>query len=58
MILWPTLVTQIAMLIVGGHAVEAVKASPYGAAAAWIPEAAYLVLVGYGLATAVGKQLE
>ena len=32
--------------------------SPYGAVMAWAPVAAFLVLVGYGFATVLGKQLE
>lgn len=57
-ILWPTLVTQIATLVVAGHIGDAVKANPYAATMEWAPAAAYFVLIGYGLATVIGKQLE
>jgi hypothetical protein len=58
LILWPTLITQIATLAVDGHIGDAVKASPFAATMAWAPAAAYFVLIGYGLATVIGKQLE
>jgi short subunit fatty acids transporter len=58
LILWPTLITQIAMLAVGGHVADAIKHSPFQATMEWVPVAAYFVLVGYGLATVIGKQLE
>ena len=58
LILWPTLITQVATLVVAGHIGDAVKASPFGATMSWAPAAAYFVLVGYGLATVIGKQLE
>ena len=57
-ILWSTLVFQIGALVVDGHIGDAVKASPFGATMAWVPTAAYCVLIGYGLATVIGKQLE
>jgi hypothetical protein len=58
LILWPTLIMQIAELAVDGHIGDAVKASPFAATMAWVPVAAYFVLSGYGLATVIGKQLE
>ena len=45
-------------LIVGGEIGDVVKASPYGALMSWAPMSAFLVLIGYGLATAIGKNLE
>jgi hypothetical protein len=58
MILWPTLITQIATLVAAGHIGDRVKESPFLATMAWAPAAAYFVLIGYGLATVIGKQLE
>jgi hypothetical protein len=58
LILWPTLITQLVMLLVQGHIGDVVKESPFSATMAWAPAAAYFVLVGYGLATVFGKQLE
>jgi hypothetical protein len=58
MILWPTVISQIAVLAVRGHIGDAIKASPFEATMEWAPTAAYFVLVGYGLATVIGKQLE
>lgn len=58
LILWPTLITQVVMLVIAGHIGDAVKESPFTATMAWAPLAAYMVLVGYGLATVFGKQLE
>lgn len=58
MILWPTLIAQVAMLAVAGHVGDAIKHSPFEATMAWAPVAAYFVLIGYGLATVIGKQLE
>jgi len=58
LILWPTLITQVVMLLVQGHIGDVVKESPFMATMAWAPAAAYFVLVGYGLATVFGKQLE
>jgi hypothetical protein len=57
-ILWSTLVFRVGDLVVDGHIGDAVKASPFGATMAWVPIAAYFVLIGYGLATVIGKQLE
>jgi hypothetical protein len=71
-ILWG-LVVQLTMLLVAGHLGDAVKASPYEATMSWVAGgmhggshgpalvfvgAAYAVLVGYGFATVIGKQLE
>jgi hypothetical protein len=58
LILWSTLVLQIGGLVIAGAIGDAVKASPFGATMAWAPVAAYFVLIGYGLATVIGKQLE
>jgi hypothetical protein len=57
-ILWSTLIFQIGGLLVEGHIGSLIKASPYKATMEWAPHAAYFVLVGYGLATVIGKQLE
>lgn len=66
-ILWG-LVTHVAQLVLAGHFVDAVLRAPNLAVVAWIaggasPVApalgpAYVVLVGYGLASVLGKQLE
>ncbi len=58
LILWPTLITQVVMLVIAGHIGDSVKENPYEATMAWAPLAAYIVLVGYGLASVFGKQLE
>ena len=58
LILWPTLISQIATLLVQGHLADVLKESPFRATMAWAPAAAYMALVGYGLATVFGKQLE
>jgi hypothetical protein len=58
LILWPTLISQIALLLVQGHLGDVVKESPFRATMSWAPAAAYMALVGYGLATTFGKQLE
>jgi len=58
LILWPTLITQVVMLLVMGHIGDVIKDSPFRATMIWAPAAAYFVLVGYGLATVFGKQLE
>jgi hypothetical protein len=57
-ILWLTLVLHVGALVIEGHIGDSVKASPFGATMAWVPTAAYFVLIGYGLATVIGKQLE
>jgi hypothetical protein len=66
LILWALLV-QMTALIIGGLG-EAIIASPNATLVAWIAGgastaavaigSAYLVLIGYGLASVVGKQLE
>ena len=63
-ILW-ALIVHVTLLIVAGNLGDVVKASPNGALVPWITGgaafslgSAYLALVGYGLATVVGKQLE
>lgn len=53
---WP--LTLLVKLIVAGDIGASIKASPYGALMAWAPVSAYFVLLGYGLATVIGKQLE
>jgi hypothetical protein len=58
LILWPTLISQVTMLLVQGHLGDVIKESPFRATMAWAPAAAYMALVGYGLATTFGKQLE
>jgi hypothetical protein len=67
LILW-ALITHVTLLILAGHLVDTVTGTPNAAIVSWIaggPSAsgialgsAYLVLVGYGLASVVGKQLE
>jgi len=64
LILW-ALVVHVAALLLGGNVVDAVTGAPNAAIVAWIAGgsavaigSAYLVLVGYGLASVVGKQLE
>jgi hypothetical protein len=54
------LVTLVALILaLGNSAIGAmIELSPYGALMAWAPVAAFLVLVGYGFATVLGKQLE
>lgn len=58
--LWITLpaVTAYAGLLLKGGIGEAVKASPNQALLSWVPMSAYLVLLGYGFATVIGKKLE
>ena len=46
------------MLVVQGHLGDVIKDSPFRATMAWAPAAAYIALIGYGLATVFGKQLE
>ena len=64
LILW-ALFVQAALLLIGGNLGDVVTAAPNAAIVSWIAGgsalalgSAYLVLVGYGLATVVGKQLE
>lgn len=63
-ILW-ALIVHLTMLVAGGHLGDVVKASPNAALVPWIAGgtafslgSAYLALVGYGLASVLGKQLE
>lgn len=63
-ILW-ALIVHVTLLVVAGNLGDVVKASPNAALVPWITGgaafslgSAYLALVGYGLATVVGKQLE
>jgi hypothetical protein len=67
LILW-TLITNVALLLVGGNLGSAISSKPNETLVSWIAGgatplgiglgAAYVVLVGYGLASVVGKQLE
>jgi hypothetical protein len=64
LILW-ALFVHVAVLLLAGHVVDAVTGAPNATIVSWVaggsPVAigsAYLVLVGYGLASVVGKQLE
>jgi hypothetical protein len=67
LILWG-LITQLALVLIAGHLVDAVTHAPNQTLVAWIAGgpspigaglgAAYLVLIGYGLASVLGKQLE
>jgi hypothetical protein len=63
-ILW-ALIVHVTLLLVGGNLGDVVKASPSAALVPWIAGgaafslgSAYLALVGYGLASVLGKQLE
>jgi hypothetical protein len=58
--LWITLLPlqQLAALLVRGHIGEQLKASPFDALMSWAPMTGYLVLLGYGFATVIGKKLE
>jgi len=64
LILW-ALIIHVAALLVGGHVPDVVTSTPNAAIVSWIVGesalalgSAYLVRVGYGLASVVGKQLE
>jgi hypothetical protein len=68
LILW-ALVLQVTVLLVSGNLGHAITSSPNAALVSWIAGAAdagigialgsaYLALVGYGLASVIGKQLE
>jgi hypothetical protein len=64
LILW-ALIVHVTLLIVGGNIGDAIKASPNHALLPWVTSgeafaigSAYLALVGYGLASVLGKQLE
>jgi hypothetical protein len=56
LILFPVVVFVVTLLI-GGHIGDIASKSP-AKLVAWAPAAVYSVLVGYGLATVIGKQLE
>ena len=56
MLLFP--IVQFALMLVSeGHIGDAVSKAP-GSLLLWAPAVAYNVLVGYGVASVVGKQLE
>jgi hypothetical protein len=63
LILW-AFITHVTLLVVGGHLGDVVVSTPNATVIAWVAGegmvlgSAYLVLVGYGLASVVGKQLE
>ncbi len=63
LILW-AFITHVTLLVIGGNLVEVIVSTPNTTAIAWVAGegavlgSAYLVLVGYGLASVVGKQLE
>jgi hypothetical protein len=57
LILYP-LIQHVAYLLAAGNIVEAVKASPYRALTEWVQFVVYAVLIGYGVATVIGKKLE
>jgi hypothetical protein len=58
LILWP-LIEHLANLIVPGpEFIDAIVATPFAALMVWAAFSPYLVLIGYGLASVIGKQLE
>ena len=63
LILWP-LISHVTMLLLRGHVGDAVTTRPYETIVPWIAGgsgvlgAAYVVIVGYGLAAVLGRQLE
>jgi len=63
LILW-AFITHVTLLVVSGHVGDVVVTTPNATVIAWVAGegvvlgSAYLVLVGYGLASVVGKQLE
>jgi hypothetical protein len=63
LILW-AFITHVTLLVVSGHVGDVVASAPNATVIAWVAGegvvlgSAYLVLVGYGLASVVGKQLE
>jgi hypothetical protein len=67
LILW-ALFTHVTLMLLAGNLVDTVKAAPNTAIVSWIAGgastsgvglgSAYLVLVGFGLASVIGKQLE
>jgi len=56
LLLWPA-VTLLVTLAIQGAIVDAASKTPY-AVLAWVPGVSYGVLIGYGFATVIGKQLE
>jgi hypothetical protein len=50
--------TRMTTVIVAGGIGAAVEHSPFETLAAWVPFVAYAAILGYGLATVIGKQLE
>ncbi len=63
LILW-AFITHVTLLVIGGNLGDVIVSNPNATAIAWVAGegavlgSAYLVLVGYGLASVVGKQLE
>jgi hypothetical protein len=60
LILW-SLITHLTGLLLAGHLGDAIAGSPHTSLVTWIYSglgAAYLVIIGYGLASVLGKQLE
>jgi hypothetical protein len=63
LILW-AFITHVTLVVVGGNLGDVVASTPNATVIAWVAGggamlgSAYLVLVGYGLASVVGKQLE
>jgi len=63
LILW-AFITHVTLLVIGGNLGGVIVSTPNATAIAWVAGegavlgSAYLVLVGYGLASVVGKQLE
>ena len=63
LILW-AFITHVTLLVIGGNLGDVIVSTPNATAIAWVAGegavlgSAYLVLVGYGLASVVGKQLE
>jgi len=63
LILW-AFITHVTLVVVGGNLGDVVASTPNATVIAWVAAggamlgSAYLVLVGYGLASVVGKQLE
>jgi hypothetical protein len=56
-LLWGTAIQSLVKLVVSGDIGGVIKNSP-NAVVEWGIEAAFVVLIGYGVATVVGKQLE
>ncbi|MDB4956054.1 MAG: hypothetical protein JWO36_3623, partial [Myxococcales bacterium] len=51
-------VAHVTLLVLSDHIPEHVKGAPFESLMSWAPNTTYVVLVGYGLATVFGKQLE